>query len=181
MRIYAETNRILLREIVLEDAAAMFEMDSDPEVHQYLGKSPVDTIEESIDQIKFIRKQYEDLGIGRWAIIEKSTNQFVGWGGLKYRTDVINKTSNFYDVGYRLLQRHWGKGYATESAKASVKYAFEVLDVPAVYAMANVENIGSRNALLKTGLHIVTQLNHEGIACDWFEITKEQWISSQHP
>ncbi|MCD0490055.1 GNAT family N-acetyltransferase [Pedobacter sp. MC2016-14] len=175
MKIHAETDRIILREIELTDAEAMFEMDSDPEVHIYLGKKPIKTIKEAEAQIAFIRQQYVDHGIGRWAIIDKQSNQFVGWGGLKFRTDTVNGYSNYYDVGYRLLRKFWGQGYATESAKASLKYAFEVLKVQVVCAMAHHANAASRHALLKAGLKITTQFEYEGELSDWFEIIKEDW------
>lgn len=175
MKIFTETDRIILREIVPEDAAAMFEMDSDPEVHVYLGKSPIQTIEQSLESIRYIRQQYLDYGIGRWAIVDKKTNQFVGWGGLKFRTDVVNGQTCFYDVGYRLLRRFWGQGFATESAKATLKYAFEELSLNTVYALANVENNASRKALLKSGLKITARIENEGILCDWFEIKREEW------
>lgn len=177
MKIYAETDRIILREIILNDAPAMFEMDADPEVHTYLGKSPIKTIDQAIENIGYIRQQYVDYGIGRWAIVDKRTKQFVGWGGLKYRTDEVNGRINFYEVGYRLLRKFWGQGLATESAKASLKYAFEELLLEQVYAMANVENLASRNALLKSGLKITGQLEHEGIPCHWFEIQQADWKS----
>ncbi|WP_316788964.1 GNAT family N-acetyltransferase [Pedobacter frigoris] len=175
MKVFAETDRIILREIVMGDAPAMFEMDSDPEVHRYLGNNPVKTISEIEDAILFIRKQYTDFGIGRWAIVDKATGEFLGWGGLKYRTDTVIGHTGFYDVGYRLLRKFWGMGYATESAKASVKYAFEKLKLDSVYAMADVENAASRNALLKTGLKITAQLDHEGTPCDWFELSRAEW------
>lgn len=177
MKTYIETDRILLREIELEDAPAMYEMDSDPEVHIFLGKSPIQHIEEAIANIQFIRQQYIDYGIGRWAIVDKETKEFAGWGGLKFRTDLVNGHSNYYDIGYRLLRRFWGQGLATESAKATLKYAFGTLKLDAVYAMAHVENLGSRNALLKSGLKITAQIENEGIPCDWFEIKKEEWSS----
>jgi len=176
MKIFAETDRILLREIVVEDAAAMFEMDADPEVHRYLGNSPIESIDEAVANILFIRKQYEELGIGRWAIVEKESGAFVGWGGMKFRTDEVNGYQNYYDVGYRLLRRHWGKGYATESAKASVDYGFSRMEMQSIYAMAHVENLGSINALQKTGLKITGQVEHEGILCHWFEISKQDWL-----
>jgi ribosomal-protein-alanine N-acetyltransferase len=175
MKIFAETNRIILRELVLEDAPAMFEMYSDPEVLKYLGEKPIQTIKEAEDIILFIRKQYEEFGIGRWAIVNKESDEFVGWGGLKYRTDLTNGHINYYDVGYRLIRRFWGQGYATESALASVKYAFKELNAPAVYAMANCDNVGSINALHKTGLKITGRYNDKGILCEWFEMTKEDW------
>ena len=176
MKIHIETDRIILRELEVTDVQAMFELDSNPDVQKYLGNKPIHSLAEAEAQIQFIRQQYADLGIGRWAIIDKPTNKFVGWGGLKFRTDVVNNHTNYYDVGYRLIQRFWGQGYATESAKASVKYAFEVLNVPAVYAMAHRDNMASRNALQKTGLKITTQLEYEGELCDWFELSKEDWL-----
>ncbi|MES2454861.1 MAG: GNAT family N-acetyltransferase [Bacteroidota bacterium] len=176
MKIYVETDRIILREIVAEDAAALFEMDADPEVHRYLGKQPLRTIAQVQDYILFVRQQYIDFGIGRWAIVDKASNELVGWGGLKFRTDCVNGISNFHDVGYRLLRRFWGMGYATESARASLKYAFEVMGLEAVYALANVGNMASRNALLKSGLKITARLTHEGLECDWFEISKTDYF-----
>ena len=176
MKIHIETNRILLRDIELEDAAAMFEMDADPEVHTYLGKSPIQHIDQAIAYIQFVRQQYLDYGIGRWAIVDKETNGFAGWGGLKFRTDEVNVYTNFYDVGYRLLKRYWGKGLATESAKASLKYAFETKGLDAVYAMAHVENLASRNALLKSGLKITSTVEENGILCDWFEIKRSDYL-----
>lgn len=175
MKIFVETDRILMRGLVREDVDAFFEMDSDPEVHTYLGKKPITSKQEALDMIDFIRQQYLDYGIGRWAIIDKETNEFVGWGGMKYRTDVTNGHTNYYDVGYRLLRKYWGKGYATESAKASLKYAFEVLNLDKVYAMAHVDNAASRNALQKSGLKITDQYDHEGLLCDWFEISNQDW------
>jgi ribosomal-protein-alanine N-acetyltransferase len=177
MKIYTETDSILMREILLEDAAAMYEMDADPEVQRYLHKTPIQTIDQAIDNINYIRQQYLDYGIGRWAIVDKKTNQFVGWGGLKFRTDEVNGHINFHDVGYRLLRKFWGQGFATESAKATLKYAFEELDLKVVYALSNVENKASIKALLKSGLKITARIEHDEILCDWFEIKKEEYLT----
>ncbi|MBB2149034.1 GNAT family N-acetyltransferase [Pedobacter gandavensis] len=176
MKIFAETDRIILREITLEDAPLMFKMDSDPEVHKYLGSNPLKKISESEEIIRFIRQQYEENGIGRWAVIDKESNQFVGWGGIKFITTPINDRNQFYEVGYRFLKEHWGKGYATESAKASLKYAFEKMNLETVYAMAHGENAGSRHVLQKSGLKITGHFDDEGIKCDWFEISREDWL-----
>ncbi|MHA4895786.1 GNAT family N-acetyltransferase [Pedobacter sp. PWIIR3] len=175
MKVFVETDRILMRELVREDVDAFFEMDADPEVHTYLAKSPITSKQEALDMIDFIRQQYLDFGIGRWAIVDKDTTEFVGWGGMKYRTDTTNGHTGYYEVGYRLLRKQWGKGYATESAKASLRYAFEVLNLDKVYAMAHVDNAASRNALQKSGLKITNQFEYEGILCDWFEISKQDW------
>lgn len=90
MKIFAETERLILREILPSDIDGMFELDSDPEVHKYLGNKPVTTREQISDAINFIRQQYIDNGIGRWAIIDKKTNDFIGWTGLKFVTELTN-------------------------------------------------------------------------------------------
>jgi len=83
MKIYTETERLLLREILPTDVDAMFAMDSDSEVHKYLGNNPVKDKEQIRGVIEFIRGQYVEFGIGRRAIVDKKTNQFIGWAGLK--------------------------------------------------------------------------------------------------
>jgi ribosomal-protein-alanine N-acetyltransferase len=78
MKVFIETERLILRELVPIDAEGMFELDSDPLVHTYLGESPITTIEQAKANIALIRKQYVDNGIGRWALIEKQTGNFMG-------------------------------------------------------------------------------------------------------
>ena len=74
MKIFAETDRLILREILPTDIDGMYELDSDPEVHRYLGNQPVTNKDQVVEVINFIRQQYIDNGIGRWAIIDKKTN-----------------------------------------------------------------------------------------------------------
>lgn len=107
MKIFAETDRFLLRELLPSDIDGMFELDSDPEVHKYLGNNPVNNRAQIIDTINFVRQQYIDYGIGRWAIIDKKTNAFMGWSGLKFVTELTNKHQNYYDPGYRLIRKYW--------------------------------------------------------------------------
>ena len=171
MKIFAETERLVLRELLPEDKEGMFELDTNPEVHKYLGNHPVHTMEQIEETIQFIRQQYIDHGIGRWALIEKSTGDFIGWGGLKLMRQLTNHHIDYYDLGYRLIKRYWGKGYATEATIASLNYAFKELKQEKIYAMANVNNIASRHILEKSGLHFVEKFYHEGEEHDWFEIS----------
>ena len=83
MKIFAETERFILREILPIDAEGFFELNADPEVQKYLGNKPITSTTQAIDDINFIRAQYLSNGIGRWAIIDKKTNKFIGWTGLK--------------------------------------------------------------------------------------------------
>jgi [ribosomal protein S5]-alanine N-acetyltransferase len=171
MEPFAETERLLLREILPEDEAALFELDSDPEVHRYVGKRPVETLEQIKMVIAFIRQQYSDNGIGRWAVVEKSSGQFIGWAGLKLFTDEVNGIKDFYELGYRFMKKHWGKGYATEAAKAILAYGFEELELTAIYGMTDPENTASKKVLEKAGLKYVETFDFAGEPTDWFVIT----------
>jgi ribosomal-protein-alanine N-acetyltransferase len=154
MEILIETERLIIREILPSDVMGMFEMDADPDVNWYVGQHSA-TIEESRKTIEFIREQYALNGIGRWAVIEKATNGFVGWIGFKLMKTVVNNHTNYIDFGYRFQKKYWGKGYATESSKAVLEYGFEHLRYKEVYAMTNVENKASRRVLEKVGFSFI--------------------------
>lgn len=174
MEIFAETERLILREIVPADRNGLFAIDSDPDVHIYLGKSPIHNIEQIDDIILFIRKQYVDNGIGRWAMIEKSSNNFIGWAGLKLVRELTNKHIDFYDLGYRLNKSYWGKGFATEAARAALKYGFNKLNLNEIYAITDSQNVASRNVIEKVGLKYIETYSDWGTDHDWFEIHKPQ-------
>lgn len=176
MKFYIETERLILRDLLKTDEEGMFELDADPKVHTYLGNSPINTIEEARHYIDIVQQQYKDNGIGRWAVIEKSSNEFIGWSGLKFIKEYENNQINFYDVGYRLKPKFWNKGYATESAKAAIKYGFETLNLQEIFGSANIDNIKSRRALEKCGLKFIEKFTWKDIPCDWLKITKEDWI-----
>lgn len=180
VKIFAETDRLILRELLETDVDGMFELDSDPEVHRYLGNNPVTTKEEIKSVIQFVRKQYVDNGIGRWAIIEKSSGDFVGWAGLKFITETINNHTNFYDVGYRLKKKHWGKGYATETAKISIEYCFTTMNKNEIIGITHVDNQKSRHALEKAGLRFIEKFEHKDMTCNWFKITKDEWLKKNN-
>lgn len=157
-----ETERLILRDMRLTDLDSMFELDSDPEVHKYLGNKPVKTKEESRRIIEGVLKQYEERGIGRWVAIEKKTGECIGWSGIRLNNEYnMNGFDEYYDVGYRLIKRFWGKGYATESGKAAVDYAFNTLKLSEIYGITEIGNEASHNALLKIGLHYVEDFYFE--------------------
>ncbi len=180
MDIYIETERLILRPVLDTDLKGMFEMDSDPEVHKYLGNKPIKTKEEAQEAINYIKKQYQERGIGRWAVVNKDTKEFMGWSGIKLNTkkESYNPNfSNFYDVGYRFIKRYWGKGYATESGKAAIDYAFKTMKLETVYAITEMGNDASHNTLIKIGLDYVEdyifEIEDQKFDLRWYKIEKE--------
>lgn len=167
MDVFIETERLIIRPLLAEDEEGMFRMDSDAEVHKYLGRHPYKDIEESRENIRFVRQQYEDYGIGRWAMLNKATNEFIGWTGFKYMPITVNKHSNFHDFGYRLARDSWGKGYATEGAIAALDYGINTLQFKDIYAMTDVANAASRRVLEKIGFTYIETFGYDDPTLKW--------------
>ena len=172
-KIFVETPRLILREIISEDLDRIFLLDSNPDVMRYIGVEPVQTIEESVETIKKIQRQYRENGIARWAVIEKESNLFIGWSGLKLLTEPINGFKNVYELGYRFLPEFWGKGYATEAGKAVLDYGFNKMNLDTIYACADIKNLDS-NKILKDKLGFESQGTFvdplDNATCFWYQL-----------
>lgn len=165
-----ETKRLIIREILPVDEQDFFELDSNPDVHKFLGNNPVKDIQQIKMVIEFVRKQYDENGIGRWAVIEKNNNEFIGWAGLKLVKDLTNNHINFYDLGYRLKQKHWGKGFATEASREILKFGFETLKLKEIFATTESANSASNHVLKKVGFNLIEQFMENNRLHNWFKI-----------
>jgi ribosomal-protein-alanine N-acetyltransferase len=170
MTILLETDRLVLRELQMSDASAFFVMDNNPKVHEYLWNKPTQKIEETIEIIASVRKQYLENGIGRFAIILKDTEEFIGWSGIKFNTEKVNEKVNFYDIGYRLEERFWGKGYASEASMAWLQYGFETMNIKKMEAAAHAENSASNRILQKMGMQQTNQYLEDKVLWNWYEV-----------
>lgn len=178
MKFYLETERLLLREIQENDIEGIFELDSNPEVHKYLGNNPITTYKQAEDIITFFEEQYKERGIGRFAAFEKESGEFIGWSGLKLNTgekEELNGFTDFIDIGYRFIPRFWGKGYASESAFACLDFGFKEMNYDIIYGAADVENIGSNKILQKIGLQFVNKFDYKGVDVNWYELKKSDY------
>lgn len=169
MKTSFESERLLYRELLPSDDLALFELDSNPNVMKYLGTPVLTDISETQNLIANIRQQYQEHGIGRWAVILKETNELIGWSGLKFIKN-LNGFENNYDLGYRFMPRFWGKGYGFESAKAFADFGFNEMKLERISAYLDVNNIASQKILEKCGLHFVNTFMDEGDLCGWYEM-----------
>jgi ribosomal-protein-alanine N-acetyltransferase len=145
--IILETPRLLLRKKVLEDAPFFMELNADPEVTKYTGDGAFNTLEEAENIVRYVIVQYEQNGYGRWMVLNKETREPLGWCGLKFHPE-----GGETDLGYRLMQKHWGKGYATEAGLACLKYGFEQLQLTRIVGRAAADNSASVRVLKKLGM-----------------------------
>ena len=173
MKIHIETDRLILRDIEESDDEGIFALDSNPKVHQYLGNNPITTIDQAQEAIQYIRGQYERNGIGRWAVEEKATGEFVGWTGLKFEENL--REFNYYDLGYRFRQEFWGKGIASETAALALKYGFETMGLEEIGGAADIRHVVSNHILQKVGLKFVDTFICDGDECNWYNLKKENY------
>lgn len=170
-----ETARLLMRPFTHDDVQNLYLLDSNPEVHRYLGNNPVTTHEQVANVIDSVLNQYQQHNIGRWITIEKQSGAFIGWSGLKWITEPENSKQYYYDVGYRFIPEYWGKGYATEAATAALHYGFTELGPHEIIGTVHQQNKASRRVLEKCGLQYEGPFMWHDLACDWLSITRQRW------
>lgn len=152
MELVFQTPRLLLRQMTIEDAPLILELNSDPEVLKYLHEPALQSIvaaEKVITDI--ILPQYKNK-LGRWAVHTKHDNAFIGWCGLKFRPFLDE-----IDLGYRFMKNSWGKGYATEAAQHTLDYGFNDLKIKLITGRVHIENAASIKVLEKTGMQFIKE------------------------
>lgn len=125
-------------------------------VTKYTGDNPF----ESVFLVKEFLSNYDHYakyGFGRWAVIHKPYNTFLGWCGLKY-TPELGET----DIGFRFFKKYWNQGFATESAKACIERGFRKFGLKRMVGRAMKENVASIKVLGKTGLTYLKSFDFEG-------------------
>lgn len=171
---YLETERLQLREMREEDAQSFYELNADKDVLRYTGDKEFSSIEESQEFLKnYPSISYNKDGYGRWTCIDKTSNETLGWCGLRMQSN------GEVDLGYRFHKRFWGLGYATESSLACLEYGFLNLHLDCIIARAAKENIASWKVMEKIGMQFRNEEFLHQQAGYIYQITKTQWMSRQ--
>lgn len=157
-----QTERLLLREFTLDDAEAYWPLVSLPEVLRHTGELPRTSLDE-VHQTLLDRpiRDYSVHGYGRMACIEKGSGRLVGFSGLKYLEDLQE-----VDIGYRFLPDCWGKGYATESARALMQHGMLEHGITRVIGLVEPANVASVRVLTKLGLTFERRIRPDGCASE---------------
>jgi ribosomal-protein-alanine N-acetyltransferase len=156
MKTILETDRLLLREFDINYAESFYELNLNPNVIKYTGNSAF----KDIDEARVFLENYSDYrrnGFGRWAVINKVNQEFLGWCGLKY-DEKLDET----DIGFRFFEHFWNKGFATESAKACINYGLKKLNLKTIVGRAMKENTASIKVLEKIGLQYDRDFDFNG-------------------
>ena len=145
-----------------QDTAGLFALDSNPHVLRYLGTPPLADIAHARAALARVQGEYRAGALARWAVELRATGEFLGWAGLKLNHAPVNGRADFIDVGYRLLEPHWGKGYGTEAGRAWLDHGFGALQLPLIAGYAEAAHGASRRILEKIGLEFINLFDADG-------------------
>lgn len=140
-----ETQRLVLRELTATDAAAFLRLRSDPAIVELTGEPALSSIEEAREALTTY-PDYREHGFGRWACELRTTGAVIGFCGPKYLAELDE-----VDIGYRFHEEHWGKGLATESARAVIDWVWGHTEIAKLTAYVLPKNGGSIRVLDKIG------------------------------
>ncbi len=143
-----ETSRLVLRRLLVEDAADMYDYSRLDEVTKYLLWSPHPNVGYTKRYLKSVCKLYRQGKFYEWAVIEKESGHMVGTCGFV----AFDFEQDSAEVGYVLSPRVWGKGYATEALLAVMRFGFSVLHLHRISARYMVGNDASRRVMEKCGM-----------------------------
>jgi RimJ/RimL family protein N-acetyltransferase len=147
MPVVLQTPRLSLRALTMADAPFVLEQLNEPSFIEFIADRGVRTVS---DAEKYIREgpwaMYAAHGLGLLAVEERSSSQVIGMSGLLHRPAFEHR-----DLGYSLLPRAWGKGYAVEAGKAVLEWGKDALGLATVIAITSLENPRSIQVLERLG------------------------------
>jgi len=145
------TPRLTLSDVTTDDAAFVLELLNDPGWIRFVGARDVHTLEAAVAYIT------ERFGKSLWLVARDAVGEPVGMCGLMEREDL-----DWPDIGYALLERYAGQGYATEAAAALLKHAQEAVGLAKVAAITSPDNTASQRVLEKIGLRFIQMIDVPG-------------------
>ena len=173
-----ETARLYLRRLQATDLDEYYQrIYADPHVmHTLPPFGPISRAEFDTRVPSFMVEHWTVHGFGPWAVIHKPDNQFLGHCGLRYWP-----RSSDVEVLYALARQYWGKGLATEGARASLRYGFEHLKLERIMAAALVDNHASRRVLENIGLQYTQTFQFHGLAVAGYSLSRTDYRAADTP
>ena len=144
------TERLLLRRWLLSDRAPFAALNTDPQVIEFLSGSASQA--ESDERAARIDADFDLHGFGLWAVEIRDVAPFIGFIGLAVPRFELSFTP-CVEIGWRLSADHWGRGYATEGARAALAFGFDVVGLPEIVSYTVPANLRSRRVMERIGMH----------------------------
>lgn len=166
-----ETARLRLRHFTpadLDDYTRLIFAEAD--VMRYLPKRDLAPRDRAERTMTVFAERWRQQGLGVWAVTDKITGQFMGHCGLGPVAE-----AGEIEVLYALGQSFWGRGFATEAARASVRFGFERAQLQRLIALAVPENIASRRVMEHLGFTYERDVHYFGLDLAYYGLLREDF------
>ncbi|MFD3421827.1 GNAT family N-acetyltransferase [Streptomyces decoyicus] len=147
------TERLRLRMWRDADLDPLAALDGNPKVMRYIGDGSPLTRDQAAGSLARLRNGWQERGFGRFAVDVQETGEFAGWVGLSV-PDFLPEVLPAVEIGWRLRQEHWGRGYAPEAAREVLAFGFEDVGLQEIISIADVRNQASLRVMTKLGMRL---------------------------
>jgi len=151
------------------DLDHIFQLGNSPEVMRYISFGRTQTYSEARADLRRRIRQSQNT-FGYWVTEERATKAFVGWMSLK----PLDETDDT-EIGYRFLEKHWNKGYATEAGHRLLQYAFDEQGLDRIVAVSLEDNVASTKVMQKIGLTYDHTGRYYDTECVFYAIDRQAW------
>ncbi|MDX8345165.1 GNAT family protein [Rossellomorea sp. YZS02] len=173
-----ETERLILRQITMNDIDFLYELYTSEEVLAYFGMSPIDSKDVAVSMVENYEKHLESGGPMRFAIVEKQADKMIGTCGFH----AISKAYKRCEIGYDLTPDQWGKGIMGEALSPLISYLFSDKGMNRVGAVIVPYNKASSRVVEKLGFKqeglLREYILQDGHAYDanMYSLLKKEWL-----
>jgi RimJ/RimL family protein N-acetyltransferase len=166
-----QTERLTLRPLVAADAELYAGMRYHPKVAKWLSVSDADPIDAARAAIEHFELSWQERRYAPWGLFRDG--HLIGHGGLNFVPEF-----EATEVLWALHPETWGAGYATEMARAALRYGFETLGLELIFAITRPDNAASQSVMKRLGLSYRKNVVYKGIDAVWFDIDRATFEKS---
>ena len=164
------TSRLNLRPFALSDAEPLHRILSQANILQYFPGSSSPSLKRVEALIQRQLTHWETHGLGWWAAQPKDHSELAGWNGLQYLPETEE-----VEIGYLLSKPFWGRGMATEGARAGIHFGFETLGLQTIVGIVHPEDAASAHVLEKLGMACTGPAVYFEMDVLRYEVGREEW------
>jgi RimJ/RimL family protein N-acetyltransferase len=158
----------------LDDLDKLAALLADPDVIRYVGHGLPISRTESENALHSIIRHWDIHGFGRWAVMDKETQEFIGYGGLR-------SLMGTPEVVYHFAKAYWGRGLATEMARASLRFGFDEHQFDHIVAVAKPENSASIHVMEKVGMKYEMQTSYYDMDVIQYRLARSEFTIDSSP
>ena len=171
-----QTERLVLRHFTLDDAEFILALLNEPGWKRYIGDRGINSLNDARTYIEAVSASYSQHGFGLYAVELRDDRSLVGMCGL-----IKRDTLDDVDVGFALLSRFEGRGFAQEAVNATLEYARDRLGLSRVIAITTEDNIRSTRVLERAGMSYEGTVSLSGDTLNLYGITAENLLNTPTP